>query len=374
LHLTSYLSLKKNEKRHNILNALLLTWDAPLRGAVSALFLFHLCYLAKSALSFSIRASLVAFVATVMAYPICSHPGYESFSTWIRWVALGLCLMSTPSLWLAAQVIFNDSFRVTFTVAVALFAVLPIGVLAFLGIGGAALALTHKGALIIFALATLWNVFKNWRSDLVSPRRRLRYWVGGGLGTYVLFVVSIEFVYVGANAPEFLTTLHIAGISLVAGALALVMANRPPQHWLQNKVREPIKEKMLVADLSLSLTAAPQTFDRTAQLRVRLLREMREKRIYAKEGLTVAALAQRVDATPTQLREIINQHLGYRNFNDFLHHYRVDEAAQRLLVQDLPILSIALDVGYGSIGPFNRAFKEIKGVTPSDFRSNTNRI
>jgi AraC-like DNA-binding protein len=34
----------------------------------------------------------------------------------------------------------------------------------------------------------------------------------------------------------------------------------------------------------------------------------------------------------------------------------------------LPVLSIALEVGYGSIGPFNRAFKARMGMTPSRFR------
>jgi AraC-like DNA-binding protein len=32
------------------------------------------------------------------------------------------------------------------------------------------------------------------------------------------------------------------------------------------------------------------------------------------------------------------------------------------------VLSIALDVGYGSIGPFNRAFKARMGMTPTQFR------
>jgi AraC-like DNA-binding protein len=32
------------------------------------------------------------------------------------------------------------------------------------------------------------------------------------------------------------------------------------------------------------------------------------------------------------------------------------------------VLTIALDCGYGSIGPFNRAFKARFGVTPSQFR------
>ena len=69
------------------------------------------------------------------------------------------------------------------------------------------------------------------------------------------------------------------------------------------------------------------------------------------------------------LRALINQQLGYRNFNDFLHHHRLQEAAARLASEDLPILSIALDCGYGSIGPFNRAFRQRFGMTPTEYRA-----
>jgi AraC-like DNA-binding protein len=37
----------------------------------------------------------------------------------------------------------------------------------------------------------------------------------------------------------------------------------------------------------------------------------------------------------------------------------------------LPVLTIALDCGFGSIGPFNRAFKARTGKTPTQFRSDT---
>ena len=35
----------------------------------------------------------------------------------------------------------------------------------------------------------------------------------------------------------------------------------------------------------------------------------------------------------------------------------------------LPILTIALTVGYNSINPFNRAFRDSKGMTPSAYRA-----
>ncbi len=74
------------------------------------------------------------------------------------------------------------------------------------------------------------------------------------------------------------------------------------------------------------------------------------------------------------LRRVINRGLGFRNFNDFLHTHRLREAAVRLrdpATRRLPVLTIALDVGYGSIGPFNRAFRERFGVTPSEYRRET---
>lgn len=34
----------------------------------------------------------------------------------------------------------------------------------------------------------------------------------------------------------------------------------------------------------------------------------------------------------------------------------------------MPILTIALDAGFGSLGPFNRAFRAETGLTPTEFR------
>ena len=34
----------------------------------------------------------------------------------------------------------------------------------------------------------------------------------------------------------------------------------------------------------------------------------------------------------------------------------------------VPVLTIALDTGFGSIGPFNRAFKAHTGMTPTEYR------
>ena len=90
------------------------------------------------------------------------------------------------------------------------------------------------------------------------------------------------------------------------------------------------------------------------------------------EGLTIAALAQRLGEQEYRLRRVINGSLGHRNFAQFLNAYRLAEVKAALAdpaQREVPILTIALDAGFGSLGPFNRAFREAEHMTPSEFRS-----
>jgi AraC-like DNA-binding protein len=95
------------------------------------------------------------------------------------------------------------------------------------------------------------------------------------------------------------------------------------------------------------------------------------ERIHRQEGLTIAMLAAKIDLPEYRLRQVINEGLGYRNFNAFLNRYRLDEAKAALAdpsQRDVPVLTIAIDAGFQSIGPFNRAFKAETGRTPTEFR------
>lgn len=98
---------------------------------------------------------------------------------------------------------------------------------------------------------------------------------------------------------------------------------------------------------------------------------MAGERAYRTEDLTVAGLARRLAVPEYRLRRLINRRLGYRNFNAFVNGFRLDEARAALADparRQLPVLTIALDAGFQSIGPFNRAFKAATGLTPTEFR------
>lgn len=99
--------------------------------------------------------------------------------------------------------------------------------------------------------------------------------------------------------------------------------------------------------------------------------ELMEGGYFTETGLTISMLAEKLNIPEHQLRVLINKHLGFRNFSSFLNSYRLPAAKEQLsdiAKVRVPILTIALSLGYGSIGAFNRAFKSAYNTTPSDYR------
>jgi AraC-like DNA-binding protein len=102
-----------------------------------------------------------------------------------------------------------------------------------------------------------------------------------------------------------------------------------------------------------------------------LMRLMADERIYRHDNITIGTLATKLAIPEYRLRRLINQRLGYRNFNVFLNNHRIEEAKAALAdptQAEVPVITIAMDAGFQSLGPFNRAFKAITGVTPTEYR------
>jgi AraC-like DNA-binding protein len=98
---------------------------------------------------------------------------------------------------------------------------------------------------------------------------------------------------------------------------------------------------------------------------------MEQQKVYKNEGLAIGQLAELMNEQEYRLRRLINGQLGFRNFNDFLNKYRVNETCEILRDPSQnrkTILEIAFSLGYQSIGPFNKAFRELTNTTPTVFR------
>ena len=201
-------------------------------------------------------------------------------------------------------------------------------------------------------------------ADLVAGRRQVRWVI-----ILLLFIGFIERAWfaTGTVAYDTMYLIHML-LMVVQLVVALMM--------LMSMVPQDI-----LAFLRLSLTdeietgptpqvAAPDT---DAQDVARIRGALEEDRIYREMGLAVRDLAEHLQIPEYRLRNLIHEGLGFRNFNALLHHYRIAEVCEALADPQqnrTPVLTLALSAGYQSITPFNRAFREVKGMTPTQYRAN----
>jgi ligand-binding sensor domain-containing protein/AraC-like DNA-binding protein len=103
----------------------------------------------------------------------------------------------------------------------------------------------------------------------------------------------------------------------------------------------------------------------------KLLHFLEEERIYRDNMLSVQLLAEKLSIPPHHLSQIINDKFQ-KNFYELINSYRIEEAIEKLQDEkdsQEKILAIAYDVGFNTLGSFNRAFKRHTGKAPSEFRN-----
>jgi len=94
------------------------------------------------------------------------------------------------------------------------------------------------------------------------------------------------------------------------------------------------------------------------------------EKIYLNENLSLREFALHLKADPNLISFILNNHLD-NNFYDFVNRYRIEEVKTKLndpAYKHLTLLGIALESGFNSKTTFNRVFKQVTGITPTEFQ------
>ncbi len=212
--------------------------------------------------------------------------------------------------------------------------------------------------LILFCVAmALKKTISDWRDDLVEERRRIRLFFLVILGSEILVVTAVE-TYLSLqhlDDPPILALIHSIFMFLLG-------------FWFSVRMLSLEAPFLLPAPQRVTVAPSPPEFPLIKKLNAL----MKDEQFYLEEGLTIGKLAKKLGEPEYRVRLAINQGLGFRNFNFYLNSLRIETAAQMLRspeFRDDKILAIALQVGYRSLAPFNKAFKESFQMTPSEYRS-----
>jgi AraC-like DNA-binding protein len=351
----------------------LLSIDLGLRGAVVGLSLLMAGVALRDRRDSTVACLAAALLVGAAASAIGSAPTFPRPFEWWELLVLALAGGNSVVFWLWARAAFDDDFVIKrwhggfwavitglqfYVAGWSLWPTLDLAI-------DRALSLITLGLAVLAAAQTL----ATWRTDLVAGRRRLRLVVLIGASAYIAIVAAANFS--GTPSMSFSSMASVANAFALLGLVGLSAWNLLQASDTQDSILVPA-----TGDASGSARAtATDGAGKPPEIEPALLRRLEQlmvvERAYRREGLTIGSLSAELGVPEYRLRQLINEGLGHRNFNAFLNRYRIEEAKAALAdpeQREVPVLTIAMDAGFQSVGPFNRAFKAATDLTPTEFR------
>jgi AraC-like DNA-binding protein len=339
--------------------------EAGLRGGtVAILLLVAILFLRDSGRTPAGRNSAL-FLLSAVGYVICSAPGVASLDTPLGLSLLAVSLGHPALFWIWAAATFDDEFKPSWRRGFAWLGLVALGMWSLFDSQPIA-SFAYCALSLLFVSLAAWYALAERETDLVEARRRLRMLLAVSAASYGAVLIVTDLVSPGSSVSAPFSIVNAAGLATMTFAIALL--------WLGIVHEAPAVSPTASDRRSSPRLEAPAAgpLDQQEAALLEALRElMEEQKLYRHDGLTIAVLAARLAIPEYRLRRLINRRLGHRNFSSFVNGYRLAEARAALAdpVQgNVPILTIALDTGFQSLAPFNRAFKMTAGMTPREYR------
>jgi AraC-like DNA-binding protein len=347
------------------------TLDLALRAGATALLLVLAASLFRD-----FRGAVTGRLAVAFALGSAAHAvtyGIGATSPVSFWHA-PLIALSTGNIvvfWLFTRALFDDAFEMRWWhtlvwTAVAGFSFINCAWIAPAS-GNVRFSIIAINLLVLgFIALAVGQTIASWSADLVEGRRRLRVFIVSAAALYGGINAVLQILVSGREAADVANTANAA---LLAGIVAAICYSMTRVAAVDLFPVAPVVTA--VANVPAPSVAPPESGAADQRLVDALLRLMADERIYRHDNITIGTLATKLRIPEYRLRRLINQRLGYRNFNVFLNNHRIEEAKAALAdpsQAEVPVITIAMDAGFQSLGPFNRAFKATTGVTPTEYR------
>jgi AraC-like DNA-binding protein len=343
--------------------------DAVLIEIIARVSAGILCLLTAAILLANARQSLAAklgalFGLGAFGYMLCASVTMRELLGPAYYVLNPLGWLDGVFFWWFCLALFCDQYRfraVHFAPALLILVVTPFSFILDDPLALGVITLLKQAVSIVLFLHATYFALLSLKDDLVDDRRRFRVAIAVSVGLSAVFLMGLDILLYDTAWQTAYQVGSAIWLLVLSFAFAMWALRASPAMFVD---RSTVTRQH---DTQAAI-AAIEPADKPLLAR---LESAMEAGAYRETGLTVGRLADLLRTPEHRLRKLINQGLGYRNFSAYINSHRVEDAKEILADPEQArrqILQVALDLGYGSIASFNRAFREATGEAPTSFR------
>jgi len=209
----------------------------------------------------------------------------------------------------------------------------------------------------------IFNYFSSYENVNLNWLRKLVY-IFGGIWTVLMTFATVHHVF---NLFSWIFCAH--GLTLSLSAFIILIGYyglKQKEIFIQYSDRniEGVTEpKTKYAGMFLKETDIEHYVSKLKHF-------MATRKPYLETDLSLPELANKLEIPTHHLSRIINEQFGV-NFFDFVNQYRIEEVKSRIgnpEFENFSLLGIAFDSGFNTKSAFNRVFKKMVGLTPSEYK------
>ena len=334
--------------------------DMLLRGGSISILLLLVAHLLCKMKAGPIICTGLVFCVTGVFEAIVNAPAFVTLYPLPPLAMLTMQQVHFIALWLFILSMFDDCFAWRPMHVAPAFVAVSL-VLAASLLGGPLSAAARAGialldSVLLFQILLL--AASDQASDLVDSRRAFRRALTFTVPPFSLFVIVASLINGGAPLTGMFCVIYAGVYFLLAIGFAF---------WLTSLDDELV----LKPEGGAEIAADEEALSAADKLELDRVQKAMAGGLYLEAGLSIGSLGDILSIPEHRLRRLINRGLGYRNFAAFVNDHRIEEAKRRLADPGLAreqIIQHAFSLGYSSLAPFNRAFRERVGVSPTEFR------
>lgn len=225
----------------------------------------------------------------------------------------------------------------------------------------------------------------------------LRYFIYGLAAVWIIIVCTRNDYYIFQTVVLFIVFLGYFGIRQVGifttAQQTMLYDRQANHHTVSESKGQPdiVVENSIGEAVDASVNTAPPqvqedvdaierlprkkyansgvTAEMAMEIHKRLVYCMGTEKLFTEPDLSLSMLSQKIKVHPNYLSQVINEKEG-KTFFEYINALRIEEFKRLVALPEnkqFTIISLAYDCGFNSKSSFNKNFRKVTGLSPSDY-------